>query len=73
MTGRHLMHAVEQRAIGHQGTGRGLMEALVVPAPRHSGNKQRLDFGGQIKRAVVDGVVERFDPETIARGEEGSV
>jgi hypothetical protein len=46
-----------------------LIEILVVPARRHSGGEKGLDFGGQIKRVVGDGVVERFDPETVAGGE----
>ena len=73
MTGRDLVHAVEQRAIGHRGTGSALIEGLVVPAFRHSGGEQGLDFGGQIKRVVLDGVVERFNSETVARGEKSLV
>jgi hypothetical protein len=46
MTGRHLMHAVEQRAIGHRRTGSVLIEILVVPTRRHSGSEQGLYFGG---------------------------
>src|SRR5262249_43343382 len=46
---------------------------LVVPARRHSGDEQGLDFGGQKKRAVMDRVVEWFDPETVTGGEQGLV
>jgi hypothetical protein len=45
----------------------------VVPARTHSGDEQGLDFGGQIKRAVVDDVVERLDPETVTGREQGLV
>jgi hypothetical protein len=45
-----------------------LIEILAVPPCRHSGGEQGLDFGGQIERFVVDGIVERFDPESVAGG-----
>src|SRR5258708_363810 len=73
MTWRHLVHVVEQRAIAHPGTPSGLIKTPVAPAPRHSGGQQGFDFGGQIKRMVVEGVVEGLDPKTVAGGEQGLI
>jgi hypothetical protein len=63
------MHAVEERAIGHHGTGGMLIEIFVVPARRNPGGKEGLDLGSQIKCVLVNAVVERLDAESIARGE----
>jgi hypothetical protein len=73
MTWRHLVHAVEQRAIEHRGTRSNLIKTLVVPARRHSGGEQGFDFGGQIKRMVVEGVVDGLDPKTVAGGQQGLI
>src|SRR5262249_50787584 len=41
-----------------------------VPARRDARGEQRLHLGGEVKDTVTLRIIERFDPESVARGEE---
>ena len=50
-----------------------VIERFVIPARGHAGGEDRLGLGGEIKRVIVPGVMERLDAKPVARGKEGLV
>ena len=73
VAGRNLKNAIEQRTHLMPAKFDGVIDGLGIPARRHSGGKQRLHFRCEIERLVVEGVEQRLDAETVARGEDGAV
>jgi len=70
MARRHLVDALEHRAIAVGDHVQILEHRLVIPARGHAGREQRLRFRRDVELAFVVGVEERLDPKAVARREE---
>jgi hypothetical protein len=64
------MNVRKEGPIGHGGAGRVLVEILVIPPRRHPGCEERFYLGGQVQRVLANRVVEGFNPESIAHGQQ---
>src|SRR6185369_15014262 len=67
------MHSLKKRAIGHRRAGGMLIEILLIPPSRHAGSKQCLDFGSDINRAIVNGIMKWFDAKPVPSGIEDPI
>ena len=69
--GEQLLDALEQRLARERELEREVVgEAVEVGLDLRQEGQQRLHLGGEVEDAVDDRVVERLDPEAVARDEE---
>lgn len=73
VTGRHLKHAVEQRANLMASTFHRLRDRFGIPTRRNAGGEQGFHLGSEIQRLVMEGVEQRLDAETIAGSKDRAV